>query len=217
MAGTPAIAPLVNVLRGSEPLQLDAVLNGTCSYILGRLEQGDSFDEALKEAQRLGYAEADPTLDIGGFDAGHKLAIMARLAFDPDLGWAEVKAGIKGITGLTTKMVTEAMEDGGSVSLLCSILPMDGKWQAHVRPVYLPASHRLSQLSPDQNGFLFRGRHSGEILVSGPGAGGESTASAVIADLEQLLAGRAGPAPLQRSAPVPGDWLPPALDELSGQ
>ncbi len=214
MAGTPAIAPLVGVLRGSEPLQLDAVLNGTCSFIIGRLEQGSPFDEAVAEAQKLGYAEADPSLDIGGIDAAHKLAILARLAFDPLLGWEQVKASTKGIEELTPRMVTEAMEDGGSVTLLCSILPSGGSWRTLVRPVYLPPSHRLSQLTPDQNGFLFRGRQSGDVLLSGPGAGGESTASAVLADLQLLLAGVRGPVPLEQAAPVPDDWRAPPPAEL---
>lgn len=214
MAGTPVIAPLVNVLRGSEPLQLEAILNGTCSYMIGRLEAGLEFEEALAEAQELGYAEADPTLDVGGIDAAHKLSIMARLSFDPDLTWEQVSAATSGISELTPGIVKEAMEDGGSVALLGSIRPEAGSWQASVRPVYLPANHGLAQLGPGLNGYLFQGRHCGEIFSSGAGAGGDSTASAVLADLLQAQAGRAGPAPLRKARPVPADWRPVELGEL---
>ena len=205
MAGTPAIAPLVSVLRGSEPLRLEAVLNGTCSYIIGRLEDGLDFASALREAQESGYAEADPTLDIGGIDAAHKLSIMARLAFDPDLDWQQVLSATSGISELTPNMVKEAMEDGGRVALLASITPGDTSWQASVRPVYLPAGHSLADLSAGLNGIVFEGRQSGKIFISGPGAGGDATASAVLADLLEAAAGRPGPAPLERARPLPAD------------
>lgn len=214
MAGTPVIAPLVHVLRGSEPLQLEAVLNGTCSYIIGRLEDGLDFAAALQEAQDLGYAEADPTLDIGGIDAAHKLSIMARLAFDPDLGWQEVLAATSGISELTPGIVKEAMEDGGSVTLLASINPGADRWEARVRPVYLPAGHNLAQLGAGLNGFLFQGRQSGSIFMSGPGAGGDSTASAVLADLLQAAAGQPGPLPLGTARALPTDWRGQPRGEL---
>ena len=214
MAGTPVIAPLVSVLRGSEPLQLEAILNGTCSYIIGRLEDGLDFAAALREAQELGYAEADPSLDIGGIDAAHKLSIMARLAFDPDLDWQQVLSATSGISELTPGIVKEAMEDGGSVALLASITPREARWEAGVRPVYLPAGHSLAQLGAGLNGFLFEGRHSGRIFTSGPGAGGDSTAGAVLADLLQAAAGRSGPLPLDSARPVPTDWTGQPRGEL---
>ncbi len=214
MAGTPAISPLTNVLRGSRPLELHAVLNGTCSYIISRLEHGESFAAALAEAQRLGYAEADPSLDIGGVDAAHKLAILARLAFDPGMTWTQVREATTGIEHLTPTIVQEAMEDGGTVMLLCSVIPEAGRWQASVRPTYLPAAHGLRAVDESRNGFLFRGRDSGEILVAGPGAGGSQTASAVLADILQVLAGRPGPQPLSAPAPVPLDYRPEELGEL---
>lgn len=214
MAGTPAIAALSAVLRGSRPLELHAILNGTCTFILSRLEQGERFEAALSEAQRLGYAEADPSLDIAGYDAAHKLALLARLGFDPHLSWPEVRAATHGITHLTPAIVTEAMEDGGSVALLCSIVPEGGRWRAAVRPVYLPASHALRAVDQSRNGFVFRGAECGEVLIAGPGAGGESTASAVLADLLQLLAGRRGPAPLAEAAAIPENFTPENLGEL---
>lgn len=205
MAGTPVIGPLTGALRGSKPLELHAILNGTCNYILSQLEGGVAFNDALVEAQRLGYAEADPTLDIEGFDAAHKLTLLARLAFDPHLSWESVKATTKGISALTPAIVLEAMEDGGRVRLVGSIYPQGGRWQVAVRPVYLSALHPLAGAASSRNGMLFRGDAVGEVLIAGAGAGAAPTASAVLADLLAAVAGVSGPRPLARAFPVPVD------------
>jgi homoserine dehydrogenase len=182
--------------------------------MLSRLEAGERFDVALAEAQRLGFAEADPALDIGGIDAAHKLALIARLAFDPELGWEQVRQSVQGITHLTPALVREAMEDGGSVALLCSIQPEGDAWHAAVRPVYLPASHPLSMIGESSNALLYRSSEGGEVLISGPGAGGDATASGVLGDILQAAAGRPGPAPLRRAAPLPASFTPDELGEL---
>lgn len=214
MAGTPVVGPLAGSLRGATALELHAVLNGTTSFILSRLEAGEEFEPALVQAQRLGYAEADPTLDIEGVDAAHKLAILARLAFHPKLDWQELRRATHGISHLTPAIVREAMEDGGSVRLVGSIVPQAGRWQAKVRTVYLPAGHPLAVTTESGNALLFRSRELGEVQIQGPGAGGSATATAVLADLEQALAGRAGPGPLLAAAPVPGAHLAEDLGEL---
>lgn len=214
MAGTPAVGPLSGVLRGSRPLELHAILNGTCNYILGELEAGADFRDALREAQRLGYAEADPSLDVDGFDAAHKLTVLGRLAFDPDLSWELVKANTHGIGHLTPAVVKEAMEDGGRVRLVGSIYPEGGLWRAAVRPVYLPPEHPLSGSASNRNGLLFRGDPVGEVLITGAGAGAGPTASAVLADLLDALAVRPGPSPLTRAAPVPADYEAQPLGEV---
>lgn len=214
MAGTPVIGPLSSSLRGTTPYEAHGILNGTCTYMLSRLEAGESFDTALAEAQRLGYAEADPSLDIGGIDAAHKLAIVARLAFDPQLGWEQVRQAVQGITELTPTLVREAMEDGGSVVLLCSVQPGDVGWRTSVRPVYLPAQHPLAAVDERHNALLYRSSEGGEVLISGPGAGGDATASGVLADILQAASGRLGPAPLQKAAPLPLDFTPDAPGEL---
>src|SRR5690625_4269018 len=203
MAGTPVIAPLTAVLRGSEPLGLDAILNGTCSYIIRRLADGEGFEAALAAAQELGYAEADPTFDIEGIDAAHKLTILGRLAFDPELEFTAVREQTRGITALTPELVREHAAAGRRAALVGSIRPGAQGWQAGVRPVALPADHPLARIDPAHNGCLFRGRHSGDVLISGPGAGGDETASAVLADLLNAAAGRPGPAPLLRARPLP--------------
>ena len=208
MAGTPSIEPVAGILRGSSPLELHAVLNGTCSYILQQLEGGTSYAHALAEAQRLGYAEADPTLDVGGFDAAHKLTILARLAVTPDLAWEDVKRATHGIDRLTPGLVHEAMEDGGRVQLVGSITPREGAWHVTVRPVYLPAGHPLA--AGESAALLYRGV-GGEVLITGPGAGGVETASAVLGDLLALASGRPGPTPLARPVFPPANA---AIEEL---
>lgn len=211
MAGTPAIEPVAGVLRGSSPRELHAVLNGTCSYILQQLERGVSYRDALAEAQRLGYAEADPTLDVGGFDAAHKLTILARLAAVPELAWEDVRSATHGIERLTPGVVHEAMEDGGRMQLVGSLTPSEGTWRVAVRPVYLPAGHPLA--SGESAALLYRGA-GGEVLITGPGAGGVETASAVLGDLLALAAGRPGPSPLPQAVPAPTDVRVEELGEV---
>jgi homoserine dehydrogenase len=214
MAGTPAVGPLSGALRGSRPLELHAILNGTCNYILAALEAGADFKDALKEAQRLGYAEADPSLDIDGVDAAHKLIVLGRLAFDPELSWEALRTSTHGIRQLTPAVVKEAMEDGGRVRLVGSIYPEGGRWRATVRPVYLPPDHPLSGSASNRNGLLFRGDAVGEVLITGAGAGAEPTASAVLADLLGALAERPGPSPLAVGAPIPEDYDAQPLGEV---
>lgn len=213
MAGTPAIEPLSGTLRGSAPIEIHAILNGTCSFILSRLEQGVEYASALAEAQRLGYAEADPTLDVGGIDAAHKLAIVARLAVDPDLPWEHVRERTHGIERLTPGIVHEAMEDGGRVQLVGSVVPGEDGWSARVRPVYLPAGHALAGAEEARAALLYRGV-GGSVAITGPGAGGVETATGVLGDVLAAAAGRPGPRPLDAPAPLPTDTPTEDLGEL---
>ncbi len=214
MAGTPVIGPLTGALRGSQPLELHATLNGTCAYILGQLEAGVSYAEALAEAQRLGYAEADPSLDVEGFDAAHKLAILTRLAFDPKLRWESVKAATRGIAQLSPDLVRGALVEGKRVRLVGSIWSERGAWHAAVRPVALPLAHPLADAASTRNGLLFKGDAVGEVFIAGAGAGGNPTASAVLADIIAAAAGQPGPTPLSRVAPVPGEPASPGFEAL---
>lgn len=203
MAGTPVINPLTAVLSGSEPLRFEAVLNGTCSYIIGQLAAGQDFAAALSRAQELGYAEAEPSFDVDGIDTAHKLAILARLVFDPELPFEQVRSSCRGITELTPEVVQAASRDSGRVALLGTISPGADGWHTRVEPVRLSAEHPLARVDASLNGYLWRGRQAGEVLSAGPGAGGAATASAVLADLLQAAAGRPGPAPLRSARPLP--------------
>lgn len=213
VAGTPVIGPLSGALRGSAPYEIHAVLNGTCGYVLSRLEQGAGYREALAEAQHNGYAEADPHLDVSGLDAAHKLAILARLIVDPELPWEHVRAATRGIERLTPGIVHEAMEDGGRVQLVGSILPGAHGWSARVRPVYLREGHPLVAGDGVRAALLYRGV-GGEVTIAGPGAGGVETATAVLGDVLAAAAGRPGPAPLEAPAPLPVGVVPEDLGEL---
>ena len=213
LAGTPVLGPLSGSLRGSFPLELHAILNGTCTYILAQLEAGRGYDESVRDAQRLGYAEADPSLDVDGIDAAHKLAVLVRLVFDPDLPWERVAVGTVGISHLTPAIVREAMEDGGRVRLVASIVPSDGRWHTRVRPVYLPPGHALASEAANRGGLVFRGDAVGEVLLAGPGAGGHETASAVLGDILAAARGVPGPMPVAAPVPVP-DHQPEDLGEL---
>jgi homoserine dehydrogenase len=207
MAGTPAVGPLSQILRCSQPLELHAILNGTCNYIVGQLEAGVSYDEALIEAQRLGFAEADPTLDVGGYDTAHKLSLLARLGFAPDAPWEDLRTLTRGIDHLTPSVVREVMEQGGRVRLVGSVVPKDDSWRLSVRPIILPVNHPLIAASGSKNGLLFRGDPVGEVVISGPGAGGGPTASSVLADIVAVVNGRSGPLPLSAAAPVPKGYV----------
>lgn len=215
MAGTPIVGPLTRALRGSKPQELHAILNGTCNYILSQLEAGVAFGDALAEAQRLGYAEPDPTLDIEGFDAAHKLTILARLAFDPAIRWEDVKARTKGISHLTSGLVKEAMKDGGRIRLVGSVYPENGVWQPEVRPVYLPPTHPLASSASNRNGMLYKGEAVGEVFIAGAGAGAAPTASAVLADIITAAEGCLGPCVLKQAAPVPTDYPLQKLGEVA--
>ena len=171
MAGTPAVGPLTTVLRGSKPLELHAILNGTCNYILGALEGGADYHEALAEAQRLGYAEPDPSLDVEGVDAAHKLTLLARLVFDPQISWDAVRADTHGIRELTPALVMEAMEDGGRIRLVGSVYPEAGRWHVSVRPVYLPATHALAGAASKPQRFGVSRRRGGRGDDRGRGRG----------------------------------------------
>lgn len=208
MAGTPSVGVLAGCLRGSRPLALHAVLNGTCNVILAAMEEGGTYASALAEAQRLGYVEADPTLDVEGLDAAHKLTVLGRLAFDPALDWQTVRAGTRGISRLTPAVIERELAGGRHVRLVASVVPTAGSWAATVRPVSLPHAHPLLTTGAT-NALLFSGDPIGHVVVRGPGAGGGATASGVVADLLAAANGAKGPLPLRAVAAAP------AADEVA--
>jgi len=203
MAGTPAIDIASHSLRGSNPIELHAILNGTCNYILNQLEAGVDYQTALDKAQELGYAEADPSLDVGGYDAAHKLNILARLLFDPDISWDSVYQNTSGISHLSPKIMADAIANNGRIRLLGSVYPENGSWKAAVRTVFLPNEHPMASTASNRNALYFRGDACGEIIVSGAGAGGAATASGVLADIILAMNNIAGPGPLRKAMNVP--------------
>jgi homoserine dehydrogenase len=212
MAGTPVITLFCTTLRSSELMELHAILNGTCNYILSRMEEGFEYAQALEEAQRLGYAEDPPTLDVGGFDAAHKLCVVARLAIDPDFRWSDLQ--IKGIEGLTLETVRRARASGKRIKLIGSLVAREGRWNATVRPVLLSETHPLASSAASRNAMIVHGDASGPVILQGGGAGGMVTASAIVGDLVSFIEGCPGHTPRAIAVPVPEGFVGASLEEI---
>ena len=194
MAGTPVIGPMSTVLRASRFQSLQAVLNGTCNYILTQMEAGKEYAQALFEAQALGYAEDPPTLDVGGFDTAHKLTVLARFCADGDFPYSAVQ--VQGIQDVTLEMVQDAARSGEKYKLLAELSRSDDGWSATVSPQRLPATHPICTIGAGRNAMIFRGDECGELFFAGGGAGGMITASAIVGDLLDLMIGFPGHVPL---------------------
>lgn len=180
--GIPLIRPLKESLAGERVGRLLGILNGTTNYILTQMsERGSAFDEALAEAQRLGYAEADPTADVEGFDAAAKCAILASIAFDSRVVAGDVYR--EGITGVTAIDIADARRMGYVVKLLAIAELDDGEISARVHPAMIPDAHPLASVRDAFNAVFIEGERIGQLMFYGPGAGGDPTATAVVGDL----------------------------------
>jgi homoserine dehydrogenase len=182
----PIIRPLRDSLAGDRVKRILGIVNGTTNYILDRMDtRGDDLDEALAEASRLGYAEADPTADIEGFDAAAKAAILASLAFHTTVSIDEVHR--EGITTVTGDQVRAARKAGYVVKLLaiCERLTVDGVEgvSARVHPALVPLDHPLAAVHGANNAVFVQAEAAGNLMFYGAGAGGVETASAVLGDL----------------------------------
>lgn len=194
MAGTPVIGPMSTVLRASTFERLQAVLNGTCNYILSQMELGKEYAQALAEAQALGYAEDPPTLDVGGFDTAHKLTVLARFCAQSDFAYTQVE--VTGIEGVTLAQVQAAAQQGDRYKLVAELQQEGGQWRATVSPQRLPVTHPLCAAGSSRNALVFVGDECGELTFAGGGAGGMVTASAVVGDLLDWMIGFPGHVPL---------------------
>jgi homoserine dehydrogenase len=186
MGGTPAVKMLREAMVGDEVVAVAGILNGTCNYILSEMEaSGSSFADVLAEAQRLGYAEADPTTDIGGFDAAHKITILAALAFGcaPNYAGAE----IEGLDQIELLDIRLAHDLGYRIKLVASAEKIDGGVSVRVHPALAPLDHPLAQAGGALNALFIEGRRIGRIFVQGPGAGAGPTAAAVAADIADVM------------------------------
>ncbi len=191
--GIPIIRVLRDGLAGNEIQSIHGILNGTCNYILTRMEEeGLAFDEVLQAAQRAGYAEADPSLDIDGFDTAHKASILASLAYGFHVPLQQVL--VEGIRNLSGMDVRYAAEFGYRIKLL-AVVKRDGEEvEVRVHPTLVPTAHMLASVSGVYNAAMVRGDLSGDTLYYGRGAGREPTASTVIGDIgdiaRNLMAGK---------------------------
>ena len=175
MAGTPVIGLLRETLLGDSIESIEAVLNGTTTYILTRMEEGMPFEEALKEAQKLGIAERDPSGDILGIDAGYKATILHCLAFEP-ITFGEIE--VKGIDGISPDDVERAKRAGKTLRLVASV--EDGS--VSVGPREVPRESPLA-VSSTQNAAVIKTDLLGELVIRGAGAGLKETASGVVSDI----------------------------------
>ncbi|HEY6682111.1 MAG TPA: homoserine dehydrogenase [Propionibacteriaceae bacterium] len=199
----PIIRPLRESLVGDEITSVIGIVNGTTNYILDRMDTGGiSFAEALHEAQQFGYAEADPTADVEGFDAAAKAAILASLAFHTRVTGADVYR--EGITGVTPADIASAHDIGCVVKLLaiCQLSPLvagpaERTVSVRVHPAMIPRSHPLAAVGDAYNAVFVESMSAGRLMFYGPGAGGSPTASAVLGDLVTVarnrLRGAVGP------------------------
>ena len=181
----PTIKSMRESLVGNHIKSMSGILNGTCNYILSKIEdEGISFKDALAEAQRKGYAEADPTLDVGGFDTAHKIAILAALAYGMEINLKDVY--IEGISRITPLDIEFARQFGYRIKLLAISKIQDNKVEARVHPTMIPLKNLLASISGTVNAITICGDAVGDILLYGHGAGMMPTASSVVSDIVDI-------------------------------
>ncbi len=186
--GIPVVAAIRDSLVGDRIQSVYGILNGTCNYILTRmLRTGIDYAQALAEAQRAGYAEADPTLDVEGADSAHKLAVLARLAFGCNVSMADIYC--EGISGIELSDLRYAQSMGYTTKLLAVGVRRGDKVELRVHPALLHMHHPLASVDGVYNAVCVHGSHVGEIVLTGRGAGREPTAAAVVADIARLALG----------------------------
>lgn len=190
--GIPVIKSIREGLAGNRLSRVYGILNGTCNYILTEMRTtGRDFADVLKDAQDLGYAEADPTFDVEGIDAAHKLALLTSLAFGtvPDFP----AMSIEGIRNISAVDIAYADEFGYRIKLLGVAEHVDGRTSQRVRPCLVDSDTPIAKVDGVYNAVVAEGDQVGRVVLEGPGAGGGPTASAVAADIVDIAAGRATP------------------------
>ena len=195
-AAVAGVVPVVRVLQeslaGADVQRIHGIVNGTTNYILTEMARtGASYEQALAQAQRLGYAEADPTEDVDGRDAAAKMAILARLAFGTSVALEHVR--YEGIDEITPDDLEYAREFGLGLKLLGTAERVDGRLSVRVHPAFLYGGHPLASVAGPYNAVTVESEAITEITMSGPGAGGPQTASAVLGDLVSVIAAHPPP------------------------
>ncbi|GLQ76867.1 homoserine dehydrogenase [Mesorhizobium huakuii] len=189
--GIPVIKTMREAMAGNSVTRVFGILNGTCNYILTRMEaEGISFDACLKDAQRLGYAEADPTFDIEGHDTAHKLSILTSLAFGTKIAANDIY--MEGISNITQADIRAAGDLGYRIKLLGVAQRTESGIEQRVHPTMVPTASVIAQVHGVTNAVAIETDILGELLLSGPGAGGNATASAVIGDVADIAKSRPG-------------------------
>jgi homoserine dehydrogenase len=186
--GIPVIKTLRESLAGNTVSRIYGILNGTSNYILTRMEQDSlSFEECLAAAQKLGYAEADPTFDIGGHDAAHKLALLTAIAFGTEIDADAIY--VEGISSIRTADIEAADELGYRIKLLGVASRTESGIEQRVHPAMVPKSSAIARIDGVTNAVAVEADFVGQLVLSGPGAGGEATASSVMSDIADIARG----------------------------
>ncbi|WP_101069262.1 homoserine dehydrogenase [Roseovarius salinarum] len=224
--GIPVVKALTEGLAGNEMTRVMGVMNGTCNYILTRMQSaGLPYETVFEEAQQLGYLEADPQLDVGGIDAGHKLALLAAIAYGTRVDFEAVE--LEGIERITIEDIRHAADMGFRIKLL-GVAQMTGRGlEQRMSPCLVPAESPLGQLEGGTNMVVLEGDQVEQIVLRGPGAGEGPTASAVMGDVMDIARGArlptfgtpaaalAAAAPARTATPAPY-YLRMALDDKPG-
>ena len=202
--GIPVIRALTEGLAGNRIESIYGIINGTSNYILSRMTQGGhSFEEVLRDAQRAGYAEADPTFDVAGTDSAHKLAILVSLAYGMPVNFKEIYT--EGITHITPTDIAYAKEFGYTIKLLAIAKLIDGEIDARVHPTMLPSVSPIAQVESVYNAIQLVGDAVGDVVLYGRGAGSMPTGSAVVSDViaigRNVLANAVGRVPVASFQP----------------
>ena len=207
-AGIPIIGPLAEDLLANDISSIHAIINGTTNFILTKMaREGMGFEDALLQAQDLGYAEADPSNDVEGVDAAYKLAILSSLAFRTRVHASDVF--VEGITGLEAVDFRYAQELGFAIKLLAIARKTNGALQVRVHPTLLPAEDLMAKVDGADNAIQVRGDLVGSVVFSGPGAGSSPTTSAVLGDVLAVCRHAAA------QAAGGGPTAPPPVDSRS--
>jgi len=190
-AGIPLMASLRQLLSVNRVERIRGIVNGTTNFILTLMaEEGVPYHDALREAQRLGYAEPDPTADVEGLDAAYKLSILASLAAGRHLHPDRIDR--RGITSVTPDQILDARTRGGAVKLIAEALRKDEEWELRVHPIFVPGSDLLAHVRLNLNAIELTCDRVGTVVLYGPGAGPAPTAAALLADVIDAV--RFGPA-----------------------
>ncbi|MQV45581.1 homoserine dehydrogenase [Sinorhizobium medicae] len=189
--GIPVIKALRESMTGNTISRVYGIMNGTCNYILTKMEkEGLSFEACLKEAQRLGYAEADPAFDIEGNDTAHKLSILTSLAFGTAIAADDIY--LEGITNISIEDIQAAADLGYRIKLLGVAQRTESGIEQRVHPTMVPHDTVIAQVDGVTNAVAIESDILGELLMVGPGAGGDATASAVLGDIADIAKSRPG-------------------------
>ena len=186
--GIPIIKTIREALAGNQISRVFGIMNGTCNYILTRMESDKiSFQDCLADAQRLGYAEADPTFDVGGHDTAHKLSILTSLSFGTQVSFDDIY--LEGIEAITLADIEAADELGYRIKLLGVAQRTETGIEQRVHPAMVPKSSAIAQIDSVTNAVAIEADKVGSLMLSGPGAGGDATASAVAGDIADIARG----------------------------